>query len=43
MPSDQVSVIVCGPGLYTIPNLGRSTRMVKSQVLVLPQPSVATT
>jgi ribosomal protein S27E len=29
MPSAQVSVIVCGPTLYTIANFGRSTRMVK--------------
>ena len=43
MPSAQVSVIVCGPTLYTIANFGRSTRMVKSHVLVLPQASVATT
>jgi hypothetical protein len=43
MPSVQISVTVCSPGLCTIVSVGRSTVTLKSHVLVLPQPSVATT
>jgi len=43
IPSVQISVTVWRPGLCTIVNVGRSTVTLKSHVLVLPQPSVATT